>query len=70
MLLRRLQLVPSLVDAVGLDGARNVDLHAHVHPREGIVAAVQAGGNLGRLVGWVVGQGVDVGGEGGRRGCV
>ena len=32
-------LVAALVDAVALDGAGDVDLHAHVQAREGIVAA-------------------------------
>jgi hypothetical protein len=33
-------LVAALVDAIALDGAGNVDLHAHVQARESIVAAV------------------------------
>ena len=81
-------LVATLVNAVALDGAGDVDLDAHVEAGEGIVAAgqgsvsavqggaemglragvpVQAGDDLVLLVVGRVGEGVDVGGEAGRR---
>jgi hypothetical protein len=41
-------LVAPLVDAVALDGAGDIDLHAHVQAREGIVAAVLLSANAVR----------------------
>ena len=79
-------LVAALVDAVALNGAGNEDLDAHVQPGEGIVAAsrsakaaaarvsrpvpVEPGNDLVLLVVGRVGEGVDVGGQAGRRGRV
>jgi hypothetical protein len=74
--------VAPLVYAVALHGARNVHLHAHVQPREGIVATdpsalphvprlrlipVESGDDLVLLVVLRVGEGVDVGGQACRR---
>jgi hypothetical protein len=66
-LVGRNALVAALVDAVALDGAGDVDLHAHIQAREGIVAAVQPRDDLVLLVVQRIGERVDVGGETGRR---
>jgi len=47
MLFRRFELVTSLVYAIRLNGAGYLDLHAHVHSGEGIVAAAYISFHLG-----------------------
>lgn len=58
-----LELVTTLVDAVAFDGARDLDLNAHVETREGIVTAVKTRGDFVGLVVRRVDEGVDVGGK-------
>ena len=62
-----LKLVTTLVDAIAFYGTRDLNLDAHVEAREGIVAAVETGGDFVGLVERGVDEGVDVGGKTGRR---